>query len=216
MPAVYITGTDTDVGKTTISGAILYWASKLMKSGYLKLIQTGTTHDDDTIYLRKKIKNALFFEPVYRFPEPLSPHLAATNFGTEISESRLFDCFFECSDKCDLLIIEGAGGVMVPITYSFLQIEWIKKVGIPVIIVSEDKLGAINHSLLTVESLNRRNIPILGIVLNKHTRDFGNFETISKFTQKRVIGPVPFVTNNIIESCSDYLKEWVNELCKNF
>lgn len=146
---VFITGTDTGVGKTTVAR----YLCNLWKADYFKPIQTGLEKDSD------QMPEETFIHPeVYHFKAPLSPHAAASKEGKEINLQRIQ------IPQGDRLIVEGAGGVLVPLNKTHLMIDLIKHLGLPVIIVSRNQLGTINHTLLTLKAL--QDVPVLGIVLS--------------------------------------------------
>lgn len=152
---IFITGTDTNIGKTLISS----WICLHSGYEYFKPIQAGNIEITDKKIVRKlsasKVHNENFI-----FKAALSPHLAAKleNKTINIEDIKL--------PTAENLLIEGAGGVLVPINENFLIIDLIKKLGLPVIIVASSKLGTINHTCLTIEALRNRKIPILGIIMN--------------------------------------------------
>ncbi len=157
--AFIITGTDTDVGKTLVSSVLLHGTN----GTYWKPLQSGTPTDFETVQQLTGLPPEHFCPPVHSFKEPLSPHRAAELENVEIDLARLQ----QLPDyQHGPLIIEGAGGVMVPITRDYLQIDYFKALGLPVIIVARTQLGTINHTLLTIETLRTRHIPIAGIIFN--------------------------------------------------
>ncbi len=155
---IFVTGIGTDVGKTVVS-AILCQA---LQYDYWKPIQCGNLDDSDSL----KIKNLLtasrlrIFDESYRFKEPASPHIAAALENKKIALDEIL------SPPSDNLIIEGAGGVLVPLNDHDLVIDLISYLKSSVVIVSKNYLGSINHTLLTVEALRNRGINIIGVVFN--------------------------------------------------
>jgi dethiobiotin synthetase len=161
-PAFFVTGTDTDVGKTIVS-ALLTIA---LDGYYWKPIQSG--RDDRGLTDRDRVGQLTGLGPERLLPEryclgqPLSPHLAARLDGVEI---ELTD--FELPVGLDRpLIVEGAGGLLVPINDRHLMIDLIGHLGLPVVVVARSGLGTINHTLLSIGALRRSGIPILGVILN--------------------------------------------------
>jgi dethiobiotin synthetase len=162
---LFITGTGTNVGKTVLSSLIMSKYAKELDLKYLKLIQTGTSESDDTnsiIELTSMSKN-YFLPPIYSFTFPASPHLAAKKENKEIEidylEKEIRNSLYQ------KLIIEGAGGIMVPITTNYLMIDLIKSVNFPVVVVGSAGLGTINHFLLTIEMLKMNNIKVIGFYM---------------------------------------------------
>ncbi|MGL5784492.1 MAG: dethiobiotin synthase [Alphaproteobacteria bacterium] len=154
---LFITGTGTDVGKTVVSA----WICLHTQAGYWKPIQTGTSQGTDTDFLRK-LGVAPCYPERYAFKEALSPHTAARREGVRIELEEIIPLPFSETT----VIVEGAGGVLVPLNEDVLMIDLIQRLGMPVLIVAHAGLGTLNHTLLTLESLQKRDIPIKGIVLN--------------------------------------------------
>ena len=203
----FITGTDTGVGKT-------FFASILMKKynfDYWKPIQTGKFTENDTLYIKKKlvIENNRFHKPIYTFKEPLSPHLASRYEKISISIKKI-----KKPNTIKPLIIEGAGGVLVPLNKKNLIIDLIKKFRLPVIIVSKSILGTINHTLMTLEILKKNKIKVFGVVLNNvKNKKEGNdnaksIETFGKIKVLTQISSVNPITKKRIETLSK--KEFIN------
>ena len=159
MKQVFVSGIGTDVGKTVVS-AIL---TEALQADYWKPIQSGDLDNSDTIKVKKLVtNNKSFFHPeAYRLPLPLSPHAAAAQAGIEIDINQI-----NLPATENNLVIEGAGGLFVPLNDQVLMITLIKKLNIPVVLVSANYLGSINHTLLSVEVLQAREIPVAGIIFN--------------------------------------------------
>ncbi|TXK50061.1 dethiobiotin synthase [Pontibacter qinzhouensis] len=159
MKRLFVTGIGTEVGKTVVS-AIL---TEKLKADYWKPIQSGDLDYSDT----QKVKNltgnstSIFHPERYTFSQPLSPHAAAEIDGVTI---RLEE--FIVPETKNHLIIEGAGGLLVPLNKEHLIADLISHLRASVVLVSRNYLGSINHTLLTVQELRRRNIPVLGLVFN--------------------------------------------------
>ena len=156
-PRFVITGTDTDVGKTVFAAAL----AGALDGDYWKPIQCGLEDggDRETVRRLSGLPVTRILPEVYRLEMPASPHIAAEHDGIEIDPARL-----EPPASSRPLVIEGAGGLMVPITRDLLQIDLFARWRIPVILVARTALGTINHTLLSIEALNRRAVPIFGIV----------------------------------------------------
>ena len=162
----FITAIHTDSGKT-LASAIL---TSALKADYWKPIQCGEPADTD------QIKSWLGSEVVchperYRLQTPASPHFAAEKEGVSI---RLSD--FKLPDTSNNLIVEGAGGVLVPVSSRETIADLIEQLGLPVILVINHYLGALNHGMLTIREIKRRRIPLDGIIFNGV--DFQNAESI--------------------------------------
>lgn len=160
MKEVYfVTGIGTGVGKTVISAILV----EALKADYWKPVQAGDLRNSDTIKVKDLISNSTskFHEEGYKLTKPMSPHAAAERDGVEI---RLED--FKLPETDNILVIEGAGGLMVPLNNNHLIIDLIDHFNAKVILVSQNYLGSINHTLLSYEVLTNKSIPIEGIIFN--------------------------------------------------
>jgi dethiobiotin synthetase len=155
--AFFVTGTDTDVGKTIVS-ALLTIA---LDGTYWKPIQSGRDERGQTDSDRLRGWGARVVPERFCLSQPLSPHLAAERDGVRI---ELAD--FELPRVDGPLIVEGAGGLLVPVNDRHLMIDLIGHLGLPVVLVARSGLGTINHTLLSIGALRRWGVPILGVVLN--------------------------------------------------
>ena len=196
-----ICGTDTDVGKTLISSFFV----RGLKSFYWKPIQSGieTETDSQSILRLSGIKKEKILKEAYIFEKPVSPHWAAEIDGKKIDISLLNLPKIDGS-----IVIETAGGLMVPITRNFLQIDQIRKWNLPVIIVCRSSLGTLNHTLLTIEALKKRNIKILGLIINGE-KHLDNPKTLREFSKLPIIAEFPRL-NNIDKNNLDRLWKELN------
>jgi len=176
---VFITGTDTNVGKTLISS----WIALHAGFSYFKPIQTGTRYGSDSFEVQK-LSDTKIYPESYAYKEPLSPHLAAN------LENDMIDIEKIVLPPSRNLIIEGAGGVLVPINDTHLMIDLIKKLGAPVILVSRTTLGTINHTLLSLEALRSQNIPVLGVIMNGE-KNPQNSNSIELYGRTSVLAEFP-------------------------
>jgi len=158
--AIVVTGTDTDAGKTVVAAGLTLC---LPCAHYWKPVQSGTTPATDTGTVRALtgLPAERFLPEAYLLREPASPHLSARLEGVEIDLDRL-----ALPATGEPLIVEGAGGLMVPLTEQALAIDLFARWGRPVILVARTGLGTINHSLLSIEALRARGIPIGGILFS--------------------------------------------------
>lgn len=178
---IFITGTDTDAGKTTAAA----WICSKIQTTYRKLIQTGD--DSDSTIIRRFAPNTKIIPEVYKLHAPLSAYDAAKKENI-IIDPRNFQT------DLDKSVIEGSGGVCVPITNNFFMIDAIKATNSKALVVARSKLGMINHILLTISLLKAHLVPILGIIicgdLNKNIRD-----TIEYFADKKILAILPESSN---------------------
>lgn len=150
---IFITGIGTGIGKTIVSAVLV----EKLQADYWKPIQSGDLDNSDTSLVRSLVSNQLttFHPEAYRLTQPYSPHKSAALDGILIDPEKIL-----LPETNNLLIIEGAGGLMVPLNENFLMIDLIKKLDAEVILVSKNYLGSINHSLLSAEILKIRGINI--------------------------------------------------------
>ena len=214
MRAVFITGTDTGVGKTVITGLLArFFLEKKYSAITQKWVGTGvkgfSADIDIHLKLMKKGRNDLkefipYMAP-YVFRHPSSPHLASALEGKKIDIGKIKRSFKYLSGKFDFVVVEGAGGALVPIDKRKLVIDIARQLRLPVLIVSANKLGAINHTLLTVEAVRKRNMRIIGILFNtlsgktdsKVIKD--NPRIIHALSGEKILGSLPWSTD------TDYL-----------
>jgi dethiobiotin synthetase len=186
----FITGTDTNVGKT-VTAAMLTLG---LNAAYWKPVQSGLEPISDTDYVRQvtELDSSHFLPERHQLTQPLSPHAAAAIDGVEISLSN-FELPF--TDKPNL-IIEGAGGLMVPLNNQHFVIDLIRHLNVPVCLVARSALGTINHTLLSIAQLRQYQIPILGVVINGE-RNASNREAIAQFGQVPILAELePFAAIN--------------------
>ena len=191
MRGLFITGTDTGVGKTTIAAALMCRYRELARLRYWKPIQTGIEVDDDTetVLQLAGLRGDEVFANGIRLPKPVSPHLAARWAGTKIDLAALAKV---PHDDGVAWIVEGAGGVLVPVNESQTMADWMTMLGMPVIVVARSSLGTINHTLLTLEALRARGIRVAGIIMNGEP-NADNRAAIEQYGRVAVLGELPFL-----------------------
>jgi dethiobiotin synthetase len=155
----FITGTDTDVGKTVVATVIAHG----LGAHYWKPIQTGAAHGTDSDFARRWLGDTRVLPERYVFAAPLSPHLAAVREQRNIDVRDCEQMFARAPTR---LVVEGAGGVLVPINGDMLLADVMARLALPVIVVARTSLGTINHTLLTIEALQRRDIVVRGVIMN--------------------------------------------------
>jgi len=180
---IFVTGTDTAVGKT-LASCILTLG---LKAAYWKVIQSGIDTDTDWIQKYSQLADHHFFPESYKFKAPLSPHAASKIEGItiDIENIKVPD-----AKNFNHLIIEGCGGIMVPLNEKGdLLIDLMQKWKFSTIIVCRSSLGTINHSLLTIHHLRERGIPILGVIMNGDSNP-SNSQAIQKYGGVRILGEI--------------------------
>ncbi len=173
--SLFITGTDTGVGKTFVACALARgFKAQGMKVGVMKPVETGCRGRNGGLIPEdaRKLREAAGSEdPIdtinpYRFSPPLAPSLAAREAGVTIELQRIKRSYEELSEKNDVVIVEGAGGLMVPLTDSKTFADLVLFLGLPMVVVAPNRLGVINHTLLTVRCAEAAGIEVRGAVLN--------------------------------------------------
>jgi dethiobiotin synthetase len=224
---IFVTGTDTGVGKTLLSGA---FAAALrergMNIGVMKPVESGCNRVKGSLVAA----DALFLKELsgsnddidlinpYRLEHPLAPATAAEMEGVKIELKRIEDAYNRMERNHDLMLVEGAGGLLVPLNDSLLMADLIKSLHLPALVIARSSLGTINHTLLTLRSAEASGLKVLGVIVNHATPDRGLAEetcvsSIKKFTRVPILGVFPFVENsqkNNREYLSDLMERYVN------
>lgn len=165
--SLWVLGTDTGVGKTVISALILNRYGSGGGLAYWKPVSTGGQTDRDRTTISALFEpEVAVLEETYLFELPASPHLAARRAGAEIEPERILADYRRHAGDTAGLVIEGAGGVLVPLTDRHMLVDTVVATGLPVVVVARSTLGTINHTLLTLEALRSRGVEVLGVVLN--------------------------------------------------
>ena len=163
MPGIFVTGTDTGCGKTVVCAALVeHFRKEGINCGYMKPISCGPKGENDAVYLKKllKLKDSLELINPLSLPYPLAPLVAAKKAKKRINLKKIEQSFKKLESKHDLIIIEGVGGALVPITKDLTVADLIQQLKLPTIIVARAGLGTLNHTLLTIEALRKRKIEI--------------------------------------------------------
>lgn len=225
---IFVTGTDTGVGKTAVCAGIVRLAIRRgLRAAAVKPIETGCLWKDGILYpedgvlLRTAAREALSLEDCapHRFELPASPARAAELEGVELNPIELENHIRSLESERDFLIVEGAGGLMVPISKDLLTVDFIERLGYPVLLVARTRLGTVNHTLLSIEALVHRAIPVAGIVLSQTQLETGPEESftpsdIAGLVKEIPVAVVPFLgekTRNP-DSVADILENWPKEL----
>lgn len=181
--AFFVTGTDTGIGKTVVSSIL----AKGLDATYWKPIQAGLEEETDTEFVRRTtgLPSSQIIPEQYRLNTPMSPHVAAEidNVSIAIEDFKLPDF------STDHLVVEGAGGLLVPINEQDMVTDLIAYLDLPVLLVVRSTLGTLNHTFLSLEALRRRNIPILGVVLNGPEHQ-SNRETIQQYGDVDILAEI--------------------------
>ena len=206
MNIIFIAGTDTGVGKTVVAGLLSRY---LLEKGYRvvtqKWVQTGCKGFSSDIdihlrFMRKKrddYQGHLCLMMPYVFQFASSPHLAAGSENKRIGVSKIKKCLKALSSQFDFVIVEGVGGLCVPLNAQTMLIDVVKEMNLPVLLVVGNRLGAINHALLSIEALRSRKIKTLGMIFNNvaegenRTILKNNPRIIKKVSGENLLGILP-------------------------
>ncbi len=225
-PGIFITGTDTNVGKTVVAaGLALSLRARGMRVGVMKPVATGCDGPAnrlvslDAVYLWEAAENEYpSLTSPSRFRNPLAPHVAATLERTQVDIKNVHRAFRELQKHYDFIIVEGVGGLMVPIAKDYFVSNLIRDFQLPLVIVSHGGLGAINHTLLTVDAALVRGFDIKGIIFNRVSTanmslaELTNPREIHELTQIPILGSLPEVPGLDVDSCRfGHLKETFEE-----
>lgn len=186
----FVSGIDTGIGKSYATGFIAkQWNAAGLRTITQKLVQTGNTSISEDIILHRELMGSAFTQEDMQkitmpeiFSYPASPHLAARIDKREINFEKMRQATIQLSQRYDAVLIEGAGGLMVPLTENYLIIDYIKEMDYPLLFVTSGKLGSINHTLLSLEAVARRRIQLHTVIYNTFPVPEDN--TISADTQR--------------------------------
>ena len=184
-PDLFVTGTDTSVGKTVLSALLV----AALNRNYWKPIQTGASEEKDreTIMKCAGISGDRAFAEAYIFDPPVSPHLAAEQQGITIDLQRI-----QRPSSSDPLVIEGAGGVFAPINNDAVMLDLAWQLGAPIIVAARTALGTINHTVLTVSAIRNAKLELRGVVMIG-SENLDNARAIERYGNVPVIGSIPWL-----------------------
>jgi dethiobiotin synthase len=181
----FVTGTDTDVGKTVVSA----WLLAHLDACYWKPVQAGAEPETDSATVRRlaEVSADRILPEAYLLSEPIAPHEAAQRSGIAIDMAKLVP------PPCDRpLVIEGVGGLMVPLTDEAYVVDLATELHLPLILVARSTIGTINHTLLSLEAIRRRGLPLAGVVINGPETPH-NRAAIERYGQVEVIAEIPWL-----------------------
>jgi dethiobiotin synthase len=179
----FVTGTDTDVGKTVAAA----WLVAKLGACYWKPVQAGNHPETDSAIVRRLSGVDHILPEAYVLPEPIAPHEAARRAGTAIDLARLVP------PACDRpLVVEGAGGLLVPLDDKAYVIDLAAELHLPIVLVARSTLGTINHTLLSLEAIRRRGLPLAGVVVNGPETPH-NRAAIERYGKAEIIAEIPWL-----------------------
>lgn len=211
IKVIFVAGTDTGAGKTVITGLLAdYLSKKGFRVATQKWVQTGgrSFSRDIGIHLklmgkrRKAFGRYLSSMMPYIFRYPSSPHLAASMEGRRIGAGKIGKRLGELKKDFDYIIVEGTGGLLVPLNNRNLLIDVVRQLRLPVLLVAENRVGAINHALLSLEALKSRKIKIIGVVFNNISKKGAsplilnnNSNIVKRFSRVKLFGALSYAKN---------------------
>ncbi len=217
---VLVTGTGTEIGKTVVSAVLLaHWAGRTHVT-YWKPVATGAEEGSDSQEVASLAgPEVRILKECYRFGPPLSPHLAARLAGVEIEPERILSAYRRYRESVDdgLLVVEGIGGLLVPLTdRGYLLADILKGLDMPCLVVASSQLGTINHTLLTLEALRSRDLSLAGVVLNGPA-NLENRRAIERFGRTRVVAELqpldPLSRETVARAASEFDRDRMLERC---
>ena len=185
MRGVFVTGTDTEVGKTVIAGAI---ARSLNNDGVRTEVfkpaasgckrERGQLVSEDAAFLAACADSAMMLEEItpLRYAAALAPNVAAQRAGQTVDLDQMFNAYRSLEGKCDAVVVEGVGGLMCPISDDLWVIHLAAMMGLPLVIVARPDLGTINHTLLTIYAARAAGLHVAGVIINRYQADFQRTE----------------------------------------
>ena len=212
VKGLFVTGTDTGVGKTLVSAALVRRLAQLgHRVGVMKPVETGleaglSDHSDAARLLAAAgVNDSLDLVSPYRFAAPLAPYAAAVAQGRVIELSEIVRQYDALAARYPCVVVEGAGGLLVPMGHDWDMSDLISRLGLPVLLLGRVGLGGINHALLTLEALERRQIPVLALLLNETTPSStpvhqeqcaSTVALLKKRVSVPLLGPLPYVARS--------------------
>ena len=222
MKPLFITATDTDIGKTYVCAAIAYSLKKLnIDVGIMKPFacgvkqKTGFSSNDLTILSKAAMVNDVedLLNPFF-FPIPASPYTAAKNLDVKINIEHVIECFRKLDKIHDIMLVEGIGGIMTPILKDYAIIDLIKDLNANTIIVTSSKIGTVNHTVLTCNMCKNMNIPIKGLIINNFDSTGYPIDELERdlntLTNLPVLCSLPHMEKFNLSKYSDLIQEKVD------
>jgi dethiobiotin synthetase len=218
IPGLLVTGTDTGIGKTLIAGAIAAWfraqgnrvgVLKPMASGCAKRREGLVSEDAEFLAHCADSSHPLDVIAPIRFAEPLAPAIAARRLGEPIDWSLVQRSLNAICADSDVLIVEGVGGIMVPMDEKHTMLDLAVWLNLPAVVVARPNLGTINHTVLTVEALRQRDVSVAGVVINRYPAENASVaeETNPREIEKWGKSPVLCIAPEVKEPIGRYIPQ---------
>jgi len=213
MKGVFVTGTGTGVGKTVVCGLLAgFLRARGLRVTTQKWVETGAPDGPSDIDVHRRLMGGPGPAPEpmpgdrapYRFSLPASPHLAAAREGKRVDPAVIEPAYRRLAEIHDVVLVEGAGGFLVPLSEELLTGDLVARIGLPALVVVANRLGCVNDALLTVEAIRRRGIPLLGLVFNRLPGEgdgtraevrADNPRIVGEIAPAPVLGEIPFLSD---------------------
>ena len=211
MNSIFVTGTDTDVGKTCVSAAMAnYFREKNIDVGVMKPFASGykatadsVSEDVEILMKYSQTHDSIDLVNPYYFEIPTSPYDACKQLNLEIDISKVIDSYTQLASIHDMVIVEGIGGIMTPISKNYFVSDLISDLNLESIIVTGTKIGSVNHSMLTYEHARQKNLKFKGFIINQNVADGYDLSNMKHqifgLTGHKVFGAIPYVEPFSIE-----------------
>ena len=210
MRGLYVTGTDTGVGKTVVCGLLAgFLRARGIRAATQKWVQTGAGGQASDLSAHRRWMRLPEASPAeladlcpYRFALPASPHLAAAREGKVVEAAVIEGAYRRIAASHDIVLVEGTGGFLVPLAEGLLAGDLVARLGLSALVVVGNRLGCINHALLTVEAIRGRGVPLAGLLFNRlpaHGESASeealadNVRVVGKLSGVRVLGELPYL-----------------------
>ncbi len=210
---LFVVGTDTGVGKTVVAASLIYYLrSKGTSAGGFKPVETGGIGDSAILREAAGGEDPPELVNPYNFELPVSPHQAAEEEARAIEIPVIVEAFKKLCEKHDFIIVEGAGGLLVPLAKDYLIADLIKELELPVLVVARAAVGTINHTLLTIRQAQSLGLEVMGVIIN-HNQPLASSERVSRpedfahYTEVPLLGKFPHLGSFGAESLSGVLEE---------
>jgi dethiobiotin synthetase len=219
---LFVSGTDTGVGKTMIAAAIVRSALRRgLRVAVLKPVETGCAQTADGLmpadgmFLRSVAGLSLPIEQIVplRYATPVSPLVASRREGLVPDSAAIHAAYRQLAESYDFVVVEGAGGLMVPITHEYFMIDLVRDLGLPLVLVAGTRLGTINHTLLSIRLAAAAGVEVAGVVLNQvaapvnDVAEQTNPEVLRELLSVPVVGPFPYLAEKTIAGIDAALEQ---------
>ncbi len=206
MKSYFITATDTGVGKTTVTSALAACIQKRgINVGVMKPVATGVVQktgfkssDVSILHRASKVRDSEDeINPIF-MPLPVSPYDASKVLDLKFDKKIIFEKFAKLKSKHDMMLVEGIGGILTPLSRDYFVADLIQELGLETIIITRPTLGTLNHTMMTINTCHNYKIPVAGIIINNYDENGGPAEknaptTIHEITGVPILGVLPFV-----------------------